>query len=399
MPTRIDSPSKVVRIYLRRKQISYSSPLKIAILSDNPSLYEDTMYLKELERRLTDKGFHSKVFLVNSRGAFSKIDSPTGLLRMLNSSMLVNKLCKYDILDVQFTFPIGFPLAVLSSMKLLRKPIVIHTHGYDVFTVPNLGYGVRRTSMGRFMTNFAWRHSRNIISVCKKSKSELLKAGVDSDKIDVVYNGVDESLFSPVEPILDDRLLRIRNESDIIFLSVASIIPIKNQQRLIEVFRRVIKQYDSKVKVKLLLIGNQPEHSPVRIKANGDIIYLGKKPHLELPVFYNMADAFILPSITEAHPWSLLEAMSCQLPVLASNVGGIPETIDNQFLLDPLSEKDISNKCEKIIEMSKKERKSIGFSNREVILRSFTLQKHITTLSGIFQRIIEGNRGSTQSTS
>jgi len=117
---------------------------------------------------------------------------------------------------------------------------------------------------------------------------------------------------------------------------------------------------------------------------------LEKKNHSELPKFYALADAFILASLSEAHPWSLLEAMSCEIPVIASNVGGIPEILDNKkFRFNPLDEQDILKKFELIVEMSSDERKKIGFLNRKKILENFTIDRHIKELKKIYTKTCE----------
>ena len=119
---------------------------------------------------------------------------------------------------------------------------------------------------------------------------------------------------------------------------------------------------------------------------SNSVIYLGEKEHAVLPLYYNSADAFILPSISEAHPWSMLEAMSCGLVALGSNVGGIPETLqDSRFLVDPFDTEDMMKKMSQVVEMSRDERNNIGASNRNKILKSFTIADHVDKLKKIYQ--------------
>ena len=122
---------------------------------------------------------------------------------------------------------------------------------------------------------------------------------------------------------------------------------------------------------------------------SSNIHYLGKKNHAELSKFYNNVDAFVLPSLSEAHPWTLLEAMSCELPVIASNVGGILETLeDTTFLCNPLDQNHIQQKLEEIIEMNETERKKIGARNRQCVLNRFTLERHLTQLKRLYDEVI-----------
>ena len=115
---------------------------------------------------------------------------------------------------------------------------------------------------------------------------------------------------------------------------------------------------------------------------------MGKKNHSQLNQYYNVADAFVLVSLSEAHPWSMLEAMSCELPVIGANVGGISETIDeSRLLMNPWDENDIFKKFESILTMSLGERKKIGVENRQKILDNFTIGKHVNRLKKIYNSL------------
>jgi glycosyltransferase involved in cell wall biosynthesis len=164
--------------------------------------------------------------------------------------------------------------------------------------------------------------------------------------------------------------------------------PVKNHVGLLRSFSKIIETYGSKYRIKLLLIGGlMNSHLPM--DKNPNVIYLDKKNHADLKYFYSISDAFVLPSLSEAHPWSVLEAMSCELPVIASNVGGIPETLgDSQFLINPLDSEDILKKLQFIIEMNKKEREKIGRTNREIVLTRYTINKHIDSLKKIYENVL-----------
>lgn len=308
---------------------------------------------------------------------------------MLNTSRLIRRLSEFDVLHAQFTFPIGFSLAFLISLNLINKPLIVHTHGHDVFTVPSINYGVRRSRLGKFLTNYAWKRANKVLAVCEKSKMEIAHAGITADKIAVLYNGVDELLFKKHAAEVPTELSTLRDSSDFVFLSIASLVPVKNHERLVRAFANLTEKYGLKYRIKLILIGSQPNYYTVSLNKHEDIIYLGKKAHRDLPSYYSAADAFVLPSLNEAHPWSMLEAMSCELPVLASGVGGIPETLeDSDFLIDPYEEKDIETKLEGLVRMTQEERKNIGSANREKVLKRFTLGLHVEKLKKIYQDCI-----------
>jgi len=156
---------------------------------------------------------------------------------------------------------------------------------------------------------------------------------------------------------------------------------------MIRIIEKISKKYSTKFQIKLAIIGENLTKSFPNFN-NQNILFLGPKKHQLLKNYYSISDFFILTSLSEAHPWSMLEAMSCELPVIASKVGGIPETInDSRFLIDPNNEEDMINKISKIIEMDKDELKKIGSLNRKIILEQFRMDHHVKGLEKIYNSV------------
>ena len=97
--------------------------MRIAIITDIPMLYEETMYLAELEKRLEKLGITADVFVVN---AFrSRLEAKFSFLRLTNATALLKSIKNYDLLHIQFTFPLGFLYTSLSHLRLQKRPILI----------------------------------------------------------------------------------------------------------------------------------------------------------------------------------------------------------------------------------------------------------------------------------
>lgn len=361
--------------------------LKIALLTDLPVLCKETMYIDELRTRLSDLEIETKIFTIFSSSTLRALDEKTGLIRMIKSIMIMKKLFPFDLLHVQFTSPIGFALSFLVRLHLLKIPVIIHTHGYDVFTVPEINYGLRRSRLGRMITMSTWANANRILVVCRRAHSDLTKLGIQN--LSLLYNGVDEKRFSKIEDSkIPQSISRLRDVNDVIFLSVASGTPVKNHLRLIKAFEKSTEKYSPKRNLKLLVIGSK--FTPViglRIPTN--VQYIGSKMHQDLPFFYSISDAFILPSLSEAHPWSILEAMSCELPVIGSNIGGIPETLhQDSLLVNPYSIDDISTKINEMVELGPNGRKDVGKKNRNRILQKYTIGQHVQDLVKIYNEVL-----------
>ncbi len=365
--------------------------MKVAIFSDLPFWYTQTNYLYEIEKRLNSEGIHSKVFIINGTKPPNFLDK-IGITHFFKILKILNTLSAYDIFHIQFTMPLGFIFSIFSLFKIIKKPMIIHTHGYDVLTVPSINYGLRLKLFGRIGTKFTWNRSSKIIAVSNNTKSEIEKIGIKGDKIKVIYNGVDEKLFTKIKDDIPPELSQIKKESDFIFFSVSNSIPVKNHLRMINAFKKITEKNDNNKKIKLVLLGPNNQNNKLDEK-NSQVCYIGKKNHAELNKYYSFVDVFVLPSLSEGHPWSILEAMSCELPILASNVGGIPETIEDQTLLcNPWDQKHIQEKMEQMIEMSETSRKEIGIFNRKMIMNRFTLDNHVEELKKIYNELLENKK-------
>lgn len=349
----------------------------VAILTDNPHLCEESMYLSELKKLLKRKKKWVDVFVLN--GPNSLLESKLCLMRTMGAFTLRKKLEEYDIIHVMFTFPLGFVQSLMKKFKLLSNRVIIHTHGYDVFTVSEISYGLRRTFLGDILTRQAWIMASKVITVCKEAAEEVAQKGVSWNNIAVLYNGVNHVLFQEQkkESVEPNRF---------VFLNVASFVPVKNHSNLLKAFREVRKRHEGEIDINLLLVGNGPTRKMIENLAPDGVFFCGAIEHAKLPNVYSGSDAFILPSMSEAHPWSLLEAMSCGIPCIASSVGGIPETIQNEaFLVEPWSIKSIIEKMMLLIELSPEERVHLGRTNRKIILKNFTMKRHVDTLLQIYK--------------
>jgi glycosyltransferase involved in cell wall biosynthesis len=165
------------------------------------------------------------------------------------------------------------------------------------------------------------RRSRNFICVSNWVKS---LAGVQAE---VIHNGVDEKRFRPVQR---------RNDVPVV-LYVGRLLAMKGIDCMIDALRPLMLQK----KIRLLCMGAGNSNRYVRKLSGIDPEYyrfLGAVPYEKIHEVYQQADLFVLPSLTESFPLSVLEAMASGLPVVATKVGGIPEMISdgkNGLLVEP----------------------------------------------------------------
>src|SRR5713101_4316760 len=182
-----------------------------------------------------------------------------------------------------------------------------------------------------------------ILAVSHSSKRELSRVfDVPEEKIEVVYNALDERFVREPMPEGADRILERHAVTYPFVLYAGNIKPQKNLPRLIEAFavaKADLRDHPVYSNLKLLLIGDSAEeHSDLRravlrSRVQGDVRFLGFVPHPVLRVFYSRASAFLFPSLYEGFGLPPLEAMAHGAPVLTSSVSSLPEVFSHAALL------------------------------------------------------------------
>ncbi len=187
-------------------------------------------------------------------------------------------------------------------------------------------------------------------------KKELVAFGVTSDLIEIIHNGVDHSLFFPRKIENNEAVLIQPFSIKRPYLIYPSRIqyPEKKHVELIKAFNLFKKR--TGLPHKLVLAGSEGQNASIVHKAVldspyvSDIILTGYFPHKNLPELFSCAEACIIPSVCESASLTVLEAMSCGIPVLCSNAGGLSEVAGpSPLYFDSDNIEEISADIEKII--------------------------------------------------
>lgn len=172
------------------------------------------------------------------------------------------------------------------------------------------------------------RNATLIVTVSRYSAKRISQLyGADPEKIRVVPNGVDPERFKPFGG-LEKIKRQIGIDSKLCVLFVGRLIPRKGLPYLVEAAKQVVKEFN----VLFLIVGNGPLRGHLeayleRKELSSNFVFLGDVKESVLPAVYNCADVFVLPSIQEGQGIALLEAQATAKPVVAFNVGGVPEAM------------------------------------------------------------------------
>jgi len=218
-----------------------------------------------------------------------------------------------------------------------------------------------------------------------------LSLGADPEKVEVLHNGVDINRFSPLTGVKGEMREKLGISEDApVVLTVRRLVYKNGIDTLIESAKNAVKKNP---KLVFIAVGRGPDFEEVREK----IRQLGMQKNFrltgfvsdeELPLYYNAADFFVLPSKSgEGLPLVALEAMACGLPVIATNVGGTSEVMNEDYgkLVPPNSPDSLA---EAIVEFSRKDLSGLRKGLRTMIEQKYSWDTNVEKLGEIYEELI-----------
>ncbi len=237
-------------------------------------------------------------------------------------------------------------------------PLVVTIHDLSFIRFPSLFRPPNRLYL-TVLTRLSVRRARRIIAVSAHTAAETVcLLGVPSERVDVVYHGVDPVFHPlPAGEVADFRHRRGLPERFVLF--VGTLEPRKNLVRLVEAFAHVRGRASGDVpyeEIKLVLVGGKGwlyDELFARIEDLGlgdGVIFPGYVENEELPLWYNAATVVAYPSLYEGFGLPVLEAQACGTPVLTSNASSLPEAAgDAALMVDPCDVKALATGLERLL--------------------------------------------------
>jgi len=224
-----------------------------------------------------------------------------------------------DLIDAHWLYPDGFGASRLG--RRLGKPVVLTGRGSDVdefcFRWP-----VRRFARA------ALRGAAQIIALTRRHKERMVEAGAEADRIAVIPNGVDTSLFCPGDRAEARQALGLPPDG-VVLLSAGSIVHDKGYHHLIGGLAALGGEADAR----LCIAGPGDYRGALERLARQcgvaeRVSFLGRVAQGQMPLWYRAADLFCFGSYHEGCPNAILEAAACGTPVVSTDVGGIPDLVE-----------------------------------------------------------------------
>ncbi len=230
---------------------------------------------------------------------------------------LQNEGRQFDLIDAHYMYPDG--VAAVWLGKKLGLPVVVTSRGTDVSLIPQY-------PLPRRLIQGAIRGAAALVTVSAALKTALVALGAPDQKVTVLRNGVDTSLFRLAADRDSIRAsLGLKRKT---LVSVGLLIDRKGHHRTIEAMSHLPEH-------ELLIAGEGPERARLtalieKLGLTDRVRLLGARPHDTLPALYSAADASVLASSREGWANVLLESMACGTPVVASNIWGNPEVVQTR---------------------------------------------------------------------
>jgi glycosyltransferase involved in cell wall biosynthesis len=325
----------------------------------------------------------------------------------------------YDSMNIGFRLGIPYAIPQVNSFKTFLETVksndLIHVHGHPYLSSFLAAKIAKRYSKPLVLTQHntfieynnifdtaeklndlavgkqVLKEADRIIVVSNATRNYVLSLGADPEKIEVLHNGVDLDRFKPLPEVKGEMRKKLGIPEDAcVVLTVRRLVYKNGIDTLLGSAEIAVRKNPNLV---FVAVGKGPDFEEVRRR----IVQLGIQRNFkltgfvsdeDLPVYYNVADLFALPSKSgEGLPLVALEAMACGLPVIATNVGGTSEVLNEDYgrLVPPNSPDALADS---ILECSLKDLAAQKKGLRNMMEQKYSWDRNVEKLGKIYEELI-----------
>jgi N-acetyl-alpha-D-glucosaminyl L-malate synthase BshA len=288
-----------------------------------------------------------------------------------------------DLIHAFWSIPAGF----VSAFCCGKTPLITSLMGSDI-KVFSRGASARiRRTLVTPIVKYPYHKSTKLIAVSQDLKREAIELGAKEENIHVISEGIDIREFRPMDK--DALRRRLNLPEGLLLIYVGPVFRLKRIDRLIRTSACLSPDFDLHV----LIVGDGPERRSLEILAKelhvqDRVIFTGQILQDEVPQLTAASDVFVLCSETEGLPRVVREAMACGVPIVASNVGGLPEMVFNGetgYLAD--NDLELENYLRKIL-ASRELRIQMGARAVEFARKNFALEKTVREHENLYLSLV-----------
>ena len=323
---------------------------------------------------------------------------------------IAEQATKSGIPTCYFTMKRGLnPFGIYEILKFVKEKHIslVHSHGYKTniflgilffrhFPVISTVHGWLKSGTdckGRlyeFLDSKALKRLDILVAVSEAVKEDLIKRGISRGKIITIYNGMKAESFQHVFDDLEMRRRYFLTKNDFVIGTAGRLSDEKGHAYLIRAIPDLVKEIKN---IKLIIAGDGPLKGELeclveKLRVSSFVRFLGYEKEIER--FLAAIDLFILPSLTEGLPISLLEAMACGRPVIGTKIGGTKEVIEdsiNGILIPPMNVKAISESI-KSLYYDQESRKRMGWEGKRHVNLKFSSKAMTEGYGKLYREIL-----------
>lgn len=335
---------------------------KLKVVHISPTYFEDLVgggerYPWELTQALSN--YMNITFMVFGTDRSSK---------EINENLIIEKFPAMISTPPFFTETNPFPLS-LSFLKKIKAADIVHIHQFNTL-ISSLSTGYSKWNNKKIcvtdhgggyfkLSTIIPEFGKIVDSYMLVSKYSNLKFKRFNRRLDLIYGGVNTSKFYPIS---------MEKKNEILF--VGKILPVKG----VDVLVKAMQNIDAGLKIDAGLLDMNYLEKLKTFDIQKKAVYNFNANDNDLLLDYNKALVTVLPSLSEIFPLVILESMACGTPVICSNVGGIPEIVQdgkNGFLVEPNNPLEINKSINYFLD-NPEESKRMGRNAKDLICRKYT---------------------------
>lgn len=291
-----------------------------------------------------------------------------------------------DVVHVHDPYSEGLTGVILS--KYYKKPLVMTWHGAELVEEK-----ATFTIIGNIIRKFVCNNADIIVVPSDYIKNMVIKYGFsNSNKIKIVTNAVDTNFFKPINKLEAKKIIKKYYKFEVerkIILVVGRLSKIKGIDLLIKSIPYILDD-----NILLLIVGDGPENKNLKelskfLKIDKYVHFTGFVDRNFLPLFYNISDVFVLPTLGEGFGLVYLEALSCGIPVITTKYAPeIQELVlkHNIGLSSEVTPEEISKSIMKILNENDK-KIIIDPTKLKIIKKIFSWDENISKLLNIYENL------------
>ena len=343
--------------------------LKIAVFGLSPLADKERLNSENIE--IYSSKFKESFVSGKYEGSLVKLSF---LLSIFRLRKVIEKF-KPDVIHAHFASSYGLLASILNF-----KPFVLSVWGSDVFVFP------QKSILHRAIIKFIFSRATKILST---SHIMALECNKYTDKnIEVTPFGIDLSKFQPAK-----NKTGLFNEGDLVLGTVKTLEDKYGISYLIDAFSILVKK-NNHTNIKLLIVGSGSKELIYKDQVNKIgvqelVTFIPKVSYKEVPDYLSILDIYVALSVQESFGVAIIEASACEIPVIVSNVGGLPEVVDHGITGIVVPMKDSKSAAVAIEELilNKEKRISMGKSGREKVRAQYDWNENVKLMMEIYKSL------------